>query len=188
MRYRRELLYSLVMAIVAVISLSATSQAFAQRDAGAKVRGEFGTGYWTHQRVERRMQHALDYAQGVNHYARDAQKVEPNVAQAESAELGRNLKAAQEELTAIRKANSDDKEVLASVKSIEDHLASAAAQHEKLHAVCKSESVDNAAAMECCNSITKDLEKAISEHHLLMKKLGIEKSTAKPHPESHETK
>ncbi len=178
MRRNHLTLSILSAALVAAISLSATSVALAQRDAGAKARGEIGTGFWTNQRAARRMQHALDYSKGIYEYSRDAKEVQAKIAEKESAELGRNIEAAKNEVSAIRKEYGDDKNVQASLKAIEEHLSAAATQHEKLHAECQSDQVDSSKTMECCNTITKELEKAIAEHAALMRQLGIDKKAA----------
>lgn len=188
MYYKRQALLSLCVVIVAMVALSGPSIALAQRDAGAKARGDFGKGFWSNQRASRNMRHARDYSRGFYRYSRDARTIQPEVAKTESAELGRNIDAAKKELGTVREEYAADKEVLASLQVIDDHLAKAAAQHKTLHAECQKDTVDGTAGMECCNIITKELEKAMAEHAALMRKLeikaGSEETKDKPSTKS----
>ena len=169
----RKVLLSLCVALAAMVVVSGPTAALAQRDAGAKARGEFGKGFWSNQRASRNMRHARDYSRGFYRYSREARTIQPEVAKTESAELGRNIDAAKKELATVREEYAGDKEVLASLKVIEDHLTKAAAQHKTLHAACQQDTVDGTVGMECCNVITKELEKAMAEHAALMRKLEI---------------
>jgi hypothetical protein len=169
----RKLLLSLFVVMAAMVVGLVPSTTWAQRDAGAKARGEFGKGFWSNQRASRNMGHARDYSRGFYRYSRDAHTIQPEVAKTESAELGRNIDAAKKELATVREEYAADKEVLASLKVIEDHLAKVAAQHATLHAACQQDTVDRTVGMECCNVITKELEKAMAEHAALMRKLEI---------------
>jgi len=188
MNYERKHLLSLCVLIAALCAVSTPSIAWAQRDAGAKARGEFGKGFWSNQRASRNLRHARDYSRGFYLYSRDAGTIQPEVARSESTELGRNIDAAKKELAAVREEYAGDKEVLASLEVIEDHLAKAAAQHKTLHAECQQDTVDGTVGMECCNVITKELEKALAEHAALIRKLeikaGSEETKDKPSTKS----
>jgi len=177
MSRERKVLMSVCVALAALMAVSGPTAAFAQRDAGSKARGEFGTGFWSNQRAARNMQHARDYSRGLYRYSRDAEVIRPEVLKSESAELGRNIESANKELATLREEYKADKEVLASLKTIEDHLTKAAAQHKTLHAECQKENIDGTVGMECCNTITKELEHAMAEHAALMRKLEMKTST-----------
>ncbi len=188
MYYERKMLVSLCVVIAAMVAISSPSTVLAQRDAGAKARGEFGKGFWSNQRASRKMRHARDYSRGFYRYSRDARTIQPSVAKSESDELGRNIDATRKELATVREEYAADKEVLAGLKVIEDHLAKATAQYKTLHAECQKGTVDGIVGMKCCNVITKELEKAMAEHAAMMRKLEIKagsgKTKDKPSPKS----
>ena len=171
------------MALVVGMLVADASPVFAQRDSGAKARGEFGTGFWSNQRASRNIQHARDYSRSFYQYSRDAHPVQPSVAKSEATELGRNIEAAKKELATVGKEYATDKEVLARLAVIEEHLAKSAAEHKTLHACCQKDAVDEAVSMECCNNITKELEKALAEHDALMRSLELKSRTEEKKPE-----
>lgn len=182
MHQRRMVVYGMGLAVVL---LAAVPFSFAQRT-GAKQRGEFGTGFWKHQRASRNIRHARDYSQDLYRYSRDAATVEPEVAQSESEQLGRNIHAAQKEITSVRKEHASDKDVLRSLESIEAHLKKAAEHHKSLHAECCKDAVDGSVGMECCHVITQELDRALTEHGALMRKLDLnsQRGTPKSEPKS----
>lgn len=171
MSYERRTLPSWCLLVVAMVALAVPSTGLAQRDAGAKARGEYGKGFWSNQRASRNLRHARDYSRDFYQYSRSVRTIQPEIAKSESAELGRNIEAANQELANIVKEYAADKAVQERVKVIEGHLAKAAAQHKMLHAECQKDSVDGTVSMECCSEITKELEKAIAEHAALMRTL-----------------
>lgn len=124
-------------------------------------------------RASRNMSYARDYSRDLYYYTRDAHTIDPEIATSESTELGRNIDATKKELATIRKEYAGDKEVLTSLKIIEDHLTNAAAQQKTLHAECQRDTFDGTAGMTCCSDITKELEKAMAEHAALLRKLEI---------------
>ncbi len=138
-----------------------------------------GKGFWENQRASRSIQHARDYSRDLYRYSRDAQVVSPEVAKAESVELGRNIEMAQKELAAVGKQHEGDKQVLASLDSINQHIAKAAAVHKTLHEECCKDSPDGGITMHCCSEITKELEKAAAEHAALLRTLD-QRSKAAP--------
>ena len=171
MKPARVKLAGVCFAVVGAVILSSNLSAFAQQRSREYMgKPHYGSSTF---RAGRNMSHARDYSRDLYYYTRDAQAPDPEQVKSESSELGRNLDATKKELAAIRKEYAGDKEALASLKVIEDHLANAAAQHKTLHAQCQMDNFDETAGMKCCSDITKELEKAIAEHAALMRKLEI---------------
>lgn len=159
------------LAVVAMVMLSNNLSAFAQQRSREYMgKPHYGSSTF---RASRNMSHARDYSRDLYYYTRDAQTIDPELVRSESRELGRNIDATKKELATIRKEYTADKEVLASLKVIEDHLTNAAAQHKTLHAQCQMDTFDGTAGMKCCSDITTELEKAIAEHAALLRKLEI---------------
>ncbi len=65
-----------------------------------------------------------------------------------------------------------DNETLTAWDSIDSHLAAAKQSHATLCSCCLKEKVDAKAAKTCCQTIDDALAKVISEHDVLMKRLG----------------
>ncbi len=173
MNRKRVIWFGSFLAAFAIVLAAGAKPAFSQRDAGAKIRGDSGVGFWSNQRAARSMRHARDYSRDLYDYSRDARAIQPEVAKSDSANLGRNIESAKNELTHVRKEQAGDKDVLAALAIIEEHLAKATEHHKTLHAACQKDTVDAAVGMECCNVITVELEKALAEHGALMRKLEI---------------
>jgi hypothetical protein len=169
-----------MVAVLTIATLLGTSYAFAQRGAGAKIRGEYnfhGGG------ASRSMQGARQYAQSYRTYVRTApqQKVEPEVAKAAADAIGDYITRAEKHLAWMRKQaqTSGDKQTLTSLDSIDKNLADAKKHHESLCEYCAKDTVDAKGSMECCQEIDASLAAAIAEHDKLMKRLVAEKPAAK---------
>ena len=165
------------LAVALLLGAGLPSHAFAQRDAGAKARGDFSP-FWSSQRASRSMRHARDYSEGLYRYSRESKTVKPEVAKSEAEELGRQIANAQKHVGDVRTQIGDDKKAAAAVDSIQKHLDSAAASHAKLHAECCKDVVDGQVCSECCSDVTKELEKAMAEHDALMRQLKIDSPPA----------
>lgn len=175
MKCQRVFWASACLVVVSTVILSDASLALAQRKWRPNMYDR-----WGQNRAQRSLRHARDYARDLHYYSRDVETVQPNVAKAESENIGKNIEAAQQELAAARKQAGDDKETVAALEAIETHLANAAKVHQMLHKECLNDSVDAGVSMECCNEITKELEKAMAEHAALLRRLDprAEKGTA----------
>lgn len=161
----------LCVVVAAIGGLAIVQEAAAQRDAGAKARGEIGTGFWTNRRASRSMQHARDYSRGLYRYSRDARVVRPRVAKSESEELARNIEKAQKQLADVRKLYSTDKQVQAALDVIDKHIAKAAKVHKELHEECCKDAPNRGVTMRCCSEIIKELDKAAAEHAAVLRTL-----------------
>jgi len=181
MSYKQNKVLKLWVVIVTAFVLVAPMTAVAQRTkspAGATGEARLHPGTWTNQRASRRVRHARDYSRDIYRYSRDAGKIDPAVAKSESEELGHCIAKAQQELATARQEAGSDAATIAALKSIEKHLASAAKQHNTLHAECCKPSVDGTVSMKCCSTIILDLDKAQAEHDALLRSLeiGVKKS------------
>jgi hypothetical protein len=162
--------------LVSVAVLLATQAVFAQRDAGAKIRGE----YTFHgSAAGSAMRGARDTSSYYRQYAQSApeKKVETTTAREAADTIGTYIAKAQKHMAWMRKQAQagNDKETLTSLDSIDKHLAAAAKSHAEMHETCLKDNVDAAASMECCKTIDDHLAKAIAEHDKLMKKVAASK-------------
>jgi len=156
--------------------LLAAQCAFAQRDAGAKVRGEYN---FHGSAAGSAMRSARDTSSYYRQYAQSApeKKVEAETAREAADSIGTYITKSQKHMAWMRKqaAGSNDKETLTSLDSIDKHLTAAAKSHADMKETCLKDNVDGAASMECCKTIDDHLAKAIGEHDKLMKRVAAKK-------------
>ena len=157
---------SLALALVAF-----SESSLAQRDAGAKMRGEVGRGYWSGRSAQLRMRHARDYAGGAFDYTARAPRVQRPVVRTEAAEVDRNIQAARERLKKLRAEIGESEELLAALARVEKHLAAAMEHHEALCTQCDAADATDEDLMHCCNDVITELDLALAEHAALMRKL-----------------
>jgi hypothetical protein len=169
---------TLLAGLVVGLLMALPQNALAQRDAGAKARGDYSGTFWSSKSAGRSVGHAQDYSRGVQEYVRSAPKPSPQYLQSEAGQIAQNLKAAKAEITYLKKQLADDKEMAVSVASIEKHLDAAEAQHDKFHAECAKASIDADATMDCCSALTDHLTKAHDELEDLQKKLAPKTPTS----------
>lgn len=163
-------------AILALSVAALQGEAMAQRGAAQKSLDMYFPN-WNNQSAQRRMRHARDYGRGLFDYSWRARSVNPQYATSEAAEVERNVQEARKNLKDVRKENSDDKQVVASLESIEKHLAAALKHHGEFCAACATEEGEDAKMMSCCNEMLTELDKAIAEHEALMRRLATTAAT-----------
>jgi len=174
---RIKLMLIWVMMITLVVT-AAPAIALAQKSGGGVTGGDrLRPGTWGNQRASRSIQHARDYSRDMYRYSRDAEQVVPSVAKSESEELGRNISKAQKEVTAARQEVGKDAAALATLKSVEQHLAAAEKHHKMLHEECCKDSVDGSVCMKHCSQILLELDKAQAEQDSLIRDMEL-----KTHP------
>jgi hypothetical protein len=165
------------LALAALVVSSGT--AYAQRDAGSKIRGEYN---FYGGAAGRSLRGAREYTRSYREYVRTApqQKVEPQVAKETADAIGDYITKAEKHFAWMRKQAqaAGDQQTLTSLDSIDKHLADAKKHHESLCEYCAKESVEAKASMQCCQEIDDSLSKAIAEHDNLMKRLVGEKAAA----------
>lgn len=147
----------------------ATAAIAQQKDAGWKIRGEYG---WSGSSAGRSMQGAYDYNQDFRQYAHSVTKPSPEVAKEATDAIGQYIAKAQKHLAYMRKRAAGDAATLASLDVIDKNLADAAKAHVTMCEVCLKENVMPSASMKCCENLEIPLSKAIAEHDKLMKHLG----------------
>lgn len=175
---RTTLSISTLAVMLTGLALSSTA-AFAQRDAGAKMRGEFGTGFWSSTRsAGRYLQSANEGCQDLYQYAQTAPKVAPAVAKPASEDIAKNVQAAKKDLGTVRKEATGDKAVLAKLDAIEKHLAAAMEHHKKMHEECCKDDANSETTAECCSDMLTEIEKAQAEHRALLRLLNPPKPAA----------
>lgn len=165
---RREFVLGGCVAVGSVVA-GATS-VYAQKKPSIAERKFRNLPYWTHRAAQRRVDHALDYAEGLHEYAAEAEKIDPAEARLQAEELGRNLAAAQKRVAeATKQAEADkDDETVKDLRGISKGLATAAEQHAKCMEACKKDGVDGEMVMHCCQIITTELKKAKKTYSRVM--------------------
>jgi hypothetical protein len=169
-----------MVAVLAIATLLGIPSAFAQRDAGSKIRGEYN---FYGSSASRSMRGAREMSQAYRQYVRSApqQKVNQEVAKEAADAIGDYIAKAQKHMAWMRKqAQTDnDKATLASLDVIDKNLAGAAKSHAEMRETCLKDNVDAAGSMECCKMIDDSLARAIAEHDKLMKRLAGTKPASK---------
>jgi hypothetical protein len=173
MNIERQMLHALVAVIVTALLSNGTTAA--QSLGYPKGKPYYGS---SNQRTSRSVQHARSYSRGIYEYSRDADKIDPAVAKSESEELGHNITKSQQDLATARQEAGNDAKTLATLKTVEQHLTTAAEHHKMLHEECCKDDVEGSVCMEHCNKILLELDKAQAEQDALIRSLEIKaKST-----------
>jgi uncharacterized membrane protein YdfJ with MMPL/SSD domain len=174
----------ILVAIVAAlaIALPTANSAFAQKDATSKARGEHSVPFWSSKASSRRISHARDYSRDFHGYIVANPKPNPVVTQEVTKEIGDNLEAAKKHLSQLKKDFADDKDAVAGIESLEKQLAAAFDQHKMLVACCETTSFDAVETMECCSDLASKLDKLLSDHDALMRKLAAKAGVPVPAP------
>ena len=164
----------LAMFLTTAAVLLAAGSAFAQRDAGSKIRGEYN---FYGGAASSSMRSAQEYSNTYRQYATTAEKVNPEVAKEAADSIGTYITKAQKHFASMRKhaEATKDTATLTSLDSIDKHLAAASKSHAEMAETCLKDNVDGAASMDCCKTIDDHLAKAIAEHDKLMKKFVVAK-------------
>ena len=176
----RTLRSLLLMATIVSAVLMMGHSAFAQRDAGAKARGEYSVPFWSSRSSARRISAAHEYARDFQRYVAANPKPDPVVVKEVTSEIGKNLDEAKKHLAQLKKDFGANKEAVAGIEGIEKQLAAAFDQHKMLCECCEKEAFDKIATMECCSDLAKKLDKILTDHDELMHKLSPKAATPAP--------
>ena len=165
------------LAILLALTVALTAHAaFAQRGASSKARGEYN---FYGRSAGSAIRSARDHSGFYQEYVRAApqQQVNPEVAKEAADSVGVYITKAQKHMAYMRKVASAEKDTatLASLDTIDKHLADAAKSYEVMKDSCLKESIDSKHTLECCKPMYDHLAKASEEHDKLMKKLAAEK-------------
>lgn len=161
------------MALLAFSVIAATMATAAPAVGTAKARGDYSPGAFWGQSGGRSVRHARDYSRGYRSYARQVPTITPQFARQEAAGIGQNITSAQTQFGEMRKATTDQA-ALASLTVIDQQLVAAAKAHALMHEMCKMDTIDGDATMQCCKDVDAALAKAVAEHEKMMKGLGVE--------------
>jgi hypothetical protein len=166
------------IAIVAIATVFVGGPALAQRDAGAKIRGEYN---FYGGAAGRSMRGAREYAQSYREYARTVPEVSSEVAKETADAIGDYITKAQKHMAWMRKQAqaTNDQATLTSLDVIDKGLSDAAKSHANLCEYCLKDAVEAKGSMQCCQEIDAALAKAIGEHDKLMKRLAADKAPAR---------
>jgi hypothetical protein len=176
MKTKFQTLLCLLLAAVTSLAL-VPGPAYAQKDAGAKMRGEHSVPFWSSRASARRISAASDYARDFQRYVAANPKPDPAVVKEVTTEIGNNLDEAKKHLAQLKKDFAANKEAVAGIEGIEKQLAAAFDQHQMLCECCEKEAFDKIATMECCSDLAKKLDKILTDHDELMQKLSPKAAT-----------
>lgn len=157
--------FSFCFLILAAL-VTCTNVASAQPDAGAKMRGEYD---FYGRAAGRSMRSAYGHSSDFRQYAKTASTANPEVAKEAADSIGQYISKSQKHMAWMRKQATNDKATLASLDSIDKHLADAAKAHLNMCEMCLKENLDTLGSMKCCEELEASMSKAIAEHDKLMK-------------------
>ena len=128
--------------------LLTAGSAFAQRDAGSKIRGEYN---FYGNSAGTAMRSARESSQEFRTYAKATPTVNPEVAKTASDGIGDYITKAQKHFGYMRKQAEagKDKETLTALDSIDTHLAAAAKSHNEMKDTCLKDHIEGQPVMEC---------------------------------------
>ena len=163
----------------AIILVFCSATAHAQRDAGAKARGDFSfyarSGY-SH------MNAAHAHASHYHGYLGQASVVSPRIATLSDSTVSHHLDLAQQHSAAMREyfITTDDAESIATLDAIYRHLGEAREHHAAAQAAVKQSPETPQPAQEHVGKMQDSLEQAMQGQQALVTKHGVEKQTVAP--------
>ncbi len=167
---RATLWISTLAVMLTGLVLSSTS-AFAQNEAGAKIRGDA----WNGGRVQTYQQHAQDRSQMLYQYAQPQAPVTKQEAKELVTGIKKDLTEADKALAKLKADHAKEPEVVKQIALIEKH-------HAKAHEVCGmaeehclKEHGDHVAIADCCTDMWTEIDAAQVETKKLLKMLKIDK-------------
>jgi hypothetical protein len=159
------------LAVVASLCLL-PAPAYAQKDAGAKARGEHSVPFWSSRSSARHLTAARDYARDFQAHVAVNPKPEPAVVKEVTKEIGNSLNEAKKHLAQLKKDFAGNKDAVAGIDSIDKQLTTAFDHHKMLCECCEKEAFDAIATMACCKDLAAELDKILDQHDALMLKLS----------------
>jgi hypothetical protein len=164
--------FGLSAAFAAALFLLVPAVALAQKDAGAKARGEHSVPFWSSRSSARRLSTAHDYARDFQRYLAVNPQPDPAVVKEVTTEIGKNLDEAKKHLAQLKQDFAANKEAIAGIEALEKELAAAFDHHKLLCECCEMAAFDKIKTMECCTDLAKHLDKIMTDHEALMQKLA----------------
>ena len=166
-------MFRTVAALVTVaFCLSLPQPASAQRDAGAKARGDFSFyGHSSHSHLHGAYYHAGHYGR----YLTTTRMVSPQVSSMTHAAIDHHISQTQAHLGALKTGLTAEgnKAGLEGVAKVNAHLDEAKQHHATLQELSKADSVDPVKSRETVDKLQSSLDKAIDEHEKLLDTIKV---------------
>ena len=149
-----------------------TSQAaFAQADAGAKIRGDA----WNGGRVQTYQRHAQDRSQMLYQYAQPQSAVSKQEAKELVGGIKKDLTEADKALAKLKADHAKEPDIVKQIALIEKHHAKAHEVCGMAEEQCLKEHGDHVAIADCCTDMWAEIDAAQVETQKLLKMLKIDK-------------
>ncbi len=145
--------------------------AFAQADAGAKIRGDA----WNGGRVQTYQRHAQDRSQLLFFYAQSKEPLPKQDAKDLVSGIQKDLTEAEKALAKLKADHAKEPDVVKQIALIEKHHARAKEVCGMAAEQCEKEHGDHVAICDCCTDMWFELDAAQVETQKLLKMLKIEK-------------
>lgn len=145
--------------------------AFAQNDAGAKIRGDA----WNGHQVRTYQQHAQDRSQMLFYYSQSKEPVSKHDAKELVGGIKKDLTAADKALAKLKADHAKEPDVLKQIALIEKHQAKAHEVCGMAEEQCAKEHGDHVVICDCCAEMWSELDSAKAETQKLLKMLKIDK-------------
>ena len=160
-----------VSSLLALCFVLMSQVAFAQNEAGAKIRGDA----WNGGRVQTYQRHAQDRSQMLYQYAQPQSPVTKQEAKELVTGIKKDLADADKALAKLKADHAKEPEIVKQIALIEKH-------HAKAHEVCGmaeehclKEHGDHVAIADCCTDMWHEIDAAQVETQKLLKMLKIDK-------------
>lgn len=165
---KRRLFTCLAVAGCLAVSLPA----IAQRDAGAKARGDyFFYGHSSHSHLHGAAHHASHYS----NYLKSAPTVSPQVSGMAHTSIDHHINQTQAHLDALKKGLTADnnKDALAQAAAVDGHLDQARQHHDALKKLSDQKPIDVTASQQAVAKLQAALDHAITDLDTLLHSLNI---------------
>ncbi len=154
------------------LCLALMSQAaFAQNDAGAKIRGDA----WNGGLVRTYQRHAQDRSQMLFYYSQSKEPLPKQEAKDLVAGIQKDLTEAEKALAKLKADHAKKPDVVKQIVLIEKHHARASEVCGMAAEQCAKEHVDHVMVCDCCADMWNELDAAQIETQKLLKMLKIDK-------------
>lgn len=145
--------------------------AFAQADAGAKIRGDA----WNGGRVQTFQRHAQDRSQMLFYYSQSKEPLPKQEAKDLVSGIQKDLTEAEKALAKLKADHAKEPDVVKQIALIEKHHARAKEVCGMAAEQCEKEHGDHVMVCDCCTDMWYELDAAQVETQKLLKMLKIEK-------------
>ena len=154
------------------VCLAVTLPAVAQRDAGAKARGDyFFYGHSSHSHLHGAAHHASHYS----NYLKSSPTVSPQVSGMAHTSIDHHINQTQAHLDALKKrlTTDDNKDALTQADAVDGHLDQARQHHDALKKLSDQKPIDVTASQQAVAKLQAALDHAITDLDTLLHSLNI---------------